>query len=128
MTTSFSARLVRGSGRGKEIGTPTLNIDLNDVPTDIAEGIYAGWVKIDQRWCKAAIHYGPRPVFQDSRSFEVHVLDAGIEIPPERIDIVLVERLRDVQDFPSPEALSAQIGDDVRRTRAILDTHGAPDS
>lgn len=105
-----------------------MNLNLNDVPSDIAEGIYAGWVQVDQVWCMAAIHYGPRPVFQDSRSFEVHLLDVGVGIPPERIDVELVERLRDVLDFPSTDALLAQIQQDIEQTRAILSAHGSPDA
>lgn len=125
--TSFNARLVTGSGRGREIGTPTLNIDLNDVPEELEEGIYAGWCRIDDRWLMAAIHYGPRPVFQDSKAFEIHVLDASIETPPERTDIVLIRRLRDVMNFPSTDALMGQIEQDIADTRAILGEHGSPD-
>lgn len=119
---------MRGSGRGKEIGTPTMNLNLNDIPQEIEEGIYAGWAQIDEVWCMAAIHYGPRPVFQDSLTFEVHLLDVEIGIPPEKLNIALVERLRDVLNFPSAEALFAQIQRDIEQTRGILRAHGSPDA
>lgn len=122
----FSARLVTGRGRGKEIGTPTLNIDLNDVPADTKEGIYAGWVKIDDQWLMGAFHYGPRPVFQDTKTFEVYVLDMEVLEAPERMEIVLVQHLRPVLNFPSTEELVAQINKDVAETRGILERHGPP--
>lgn len=123
----FSARLVTGRGRGRTIGTPTLNVDLNDVPVGIPEGIYAGWTRIDGFWTMAAIHYGPRPVFQDSVSFEIHLLDIKVMEQPERIEIVLVERLRAVLNFNSVEELITQINQDIEQTRGILTRHGPPD-
>lgn len=124
----FSARVITGAGRGRGLGTPTLNVDLNDVPAAIKEGIYAGWVKIDRIWHMAAIHYGPRPVFKDSTAFEAHLLDTMIETPPEILEIVLISRLRDVADFPSSGALMKQIEDDIAKSRAILEAHGSPNA
>lgn len=124
----FIANIIQGAGRGRKIGAPTINIRLEDIPSSIEEGIYAGWINIDETWCPAAIHYGPRPVFKDSRAFEVHVLDRTIDTPPSSATIALVQRLRDVQDFPSTEALMAQIHDDIGQTRDILEEHDPPPS
>lgn len=124
----FTAEVISGSGRGKTIGTPTINMALEDVPADIKEGIYACWVKIDESWQQGALHYGPRPVFKDTVACEVYVLDAEIDTPPERIDIALVGYLRPVRDFPSVAAMVQQIEDDVLQTRAMLSEHGPPTS
>lgn len=124
----FTARVITGAGRGKDLGTPTLNLDLRDISEGIEEGIYAGWAKIDGIWHMSAIHYGPRPVFKDSTAFEAYLLDTTVERTPDTLEIVLVERLRDVLDFPSPTALMKQIEDDVIQTRAILGAHGSPDA
>jgi FAD synthase len=66
------------------------------------------------------MHYGPRPVFEDTVACEVHVLDHVIEEPPEEVTVQIVERLREVRDFPSREALMKQIKEDVRLVRKIL--------
>jgi riboflavin kinase / FMN adenylyltransferase len=123
---SFSARTMKGRGRGKELGTPTINMELSDIPSDMKEGIYACWAGIDDHWLQGALHYGPRPVFQDGLSCEVYILDTDIESLPERIVIDLIEYLRPVMDFASKEELMAQISDDVARTRDILERHGPP--
>lgn len=125
---SFSATVISGSGRGRTLGTPTINVDLQDVPTDVQEGIYAGFAKINDVWQKAAIHYGPRPVFKDTPSFEVHVLGNPPESAPDILEICLVGRLRDVLNFPSTEALMEQIGRDMEESHAMLDRHGPPAS
>ncbi len=68
----------------------------------------------------AAVHYGPRPVFKDSQSFEVHVIDTVPKQFPKSVEVTVVKRLRDVMDFPSAEALVEQIGRDVEEARGIL--------
>lgn len=122
----FNARTRTGAGRGKEIGAPTINMRLEDVPADMQEGIYACWAHVDGRWIAGALHYGPRPVFKDTLSCEVHLLDVTVESLPERIDVQTVGYIRPVMDFPSPVELVARIQDDVAQTRAMLAKHGPP--
>lgn len=109
------------------MGTPTMNLDLNDIP-QIEEGIYAGWAKLENAWHMAAIHFGPRPVFKDSASFEVHLLDTVVRHAPERLEIALTDYLRPVRDFPSPTDLMVQIAKDVEQARGMLEAHGSPDA
>lgn len=122
----FNARTVTGAGRGKDIGTPTINMNLADVPPDMPHGIYACWAKVDGRWIEGALHYGPRPVFKDNVSCEVYLLDVNVERLPERVEIRTAGYLRPIMDFPSPVELITQIQDDVTRTRAMLAKHGPP--
>lgn len=124
----FTAHIITGSGRGKKLGTPTINMNLDDVPTDMEEGIYACWAKVGIVWEKGALHYGPRPVFKDTKSCEVYLLDSTIKTVPETIDIVIVGLLRPVLDFPTPHDLLKQIEDDVAQSHAMLDAHGPPRS
>jgi len=123
MKTRFIARTIKGSGRGKEMGTPTINLGLSDVPAELQEGIYAARVIIGNETYNAAMHYGPRPVHKDVPSCEVHILDAMIEEVPETIEIEPVAFIRPVLDFPTEEALMVQIADDITRIRGILSAH-----
>ena len=66
------------------------------------------------------MHFGPRPVFQDSASCEIHIIDAAILNPPTHVEIEVIMKLRDVQDFPGPEALVEQMRTDIVDARAIL--------
>ena len=67
-----------------------------------------------------AMHYGPRPVFADSVSFEIHLLDVVPKERPENVDIAIVGKIRDIKHFPSPEALKTAIEHDIREVRAML--------
>ncbi len=117
----FIAHTTVGSGRGKELGFPTINVDLSDVPKGIEEGIYAGKVKIDEKEFQAAIHFGPRLFHKEPDAFEVHLIDTPLDSLPTEIEIELVKRLRGVCDFDNEEQLKSQISVDIGEARDILD-------
>lgn len=66
------------------------------------------------------MHYGPRPVFHDTESCEVHLIDASPTRVPVEVTVETVARLRDVRDFPTVEALQEQMDRDIEEARAIL--------
>lgn len=119
----FTARIVKGSGKGGAQGIPTVNLDLADVPADLEEGIYAARVTIERETFDAAVHYGPRPVHGLGRSFEAHLLTKSeIRNPkPERVSVELLKRLRDVRDFENKKELKEQIERDIKKVTQIFD-------
>jgi riboflavin kinase / FMN adenylyltransferase len=122
MISSFVTHQVKGHGRGKLLGFPTINMEI---PSELllADGIYAAWIRIDAKRFMGALHYGPIPVFSENKkSLEVFLLDADesdigdtalIEVSP-------VQYVREIQSFDSPAALATQIQHDVEVIRTIL--------
>lgn len=113
-------KVVKGDGRGRKLGFPTANVDLEG---EIAppSGVYQVVVTLrDQRYAAVA-NIGVRPTFQDARGaaqpmtpiLEVHIPAVDFEFYGERIEVELVRKIRDERKFPSKEALVAQIRDDV---------------
>jgi riboflavin kinase / FMN adenylyltransferase len=117
--------VVRGAGRGRTIGIPTLNLEAPDprklLPPD---GVYAVRVRIAGRGTGefgGMMNQGPRPTFgEQARALEVHLFDFDGELYGETVDVTWVRRLRDVQAFPSREALVAQLERDRHAARAAL--------
>jgi riboflavin kinase/FMN adenylyltransferase len=107
--------VVRGDGRGRELGFPTANVDVPDgllVPPD---GVYAGW----SRGRRAAVSIGTNPHFDGvERRVEAHLLDFDEDLYGDRLLVELWAPLREQRRFDSLEELVAAIGDDVERTRA----------
>ncbi len=66
------------------------------------------------------MHYGPRPAFKDTETLEVHIIDNVLQKEPEAIDIMVVGRIRDVENFDSAESLVARIQEDIEKTRGML--------
>ncbi len=118
----FSAQVVKGSHRGRSIGTPTINLQYNDVPQELLNGVYACFAQLEDEGesIPAVMHYGPRPVFKDSPSCEVHLIDRTIAHSPMRLTVAVIQFLRDIADFPSREALLQQMEADIHVAREIL--------
>jgi riboflavin kinase/FMN adenylyltransferase len=114
-----------GAARGRTIGFPTANLEgiATVLPTD---GVYAGRLRIGDRWHSAALNLGPNPTFGDGRrKFEVHALDFSGDLYGQTLVFELVDRLRDTRPFASVDDLKAQLARDIERTRALTD--GSPD-
>ena len=109
--------VVRGDGRGRELGFPTANLDVPVgllVPPD---GIYAGWAR-DRR---AAVSIGTNPHFDGvERRVEAHLLDFDGDLYGERLVVELWSLNREQRRFDSLEELVAAIDDDVEQTRTAV--------
>jgi riboflavin kinase/FMN adenylyltransferase len=67
------------------------------------------------------MNQGPRPTFAEpGRTLEVHLFDFAGELYGEMVRVEWEQRLRDVQAFPSREALVAQLERDRQAARASL--------
>ena len=120
----LSGVVVRGDGRGRELGFPTANIELNAESSRPADGVYAGWVRLadDVKLYKGAVHVGPRPTFDDVKPMvEVHLIDfPDRDLYGERISFQCVERLRDIERFASAKELTQALWRDCEKTVSRL--------
>lgn len=119
---SLTGDVIRGSGRGAEVGYRTVNLEPPDpdklLPPD---GVYAVTVEWRDGRSGGMMHQGPRPTFgEDERSLEVHLLDARADLYGETLKLSWVRRIREVRAFPSREALKAQLDRDFEVARAAL--------
>ena len=114
--------VVRGAGRGRTIGIPTINLEPPDsrklLPPD---GVYAVRVQVDEKSFGGMMNQGPRPTFgEKSRTLEIHLFDFDGDLYGAVVDVEWVRRLRAVQAFPSRDALVAQLERDRQAARATL--------
>lgn len=106
--------VVRGDGRGRELGYPTANLDIPDGLLIPPDGVYAGWTR-DRR---AAISIGTNPHFDGvERRVEAHLLDFDGDLYGQRMVVELWSGIREQRSFDSLEELVAAIDGDVERTR-----------
>ena len=109
--------VVRGDGRGRELGFPTANLDVPEgllVPPD---GVYAGWTR-DKR---AAVSIGTNPHFDGvERRVEAHLLDFDGDLYGDRLVVELWSPIREQRRFDSLDELVAAIDADVGRTRGVV--------
>lgn len=127
----IDGEVVRGVGRGRTLGIPTANIaPLNEMLP--GNGVYACWVRVGDgespTW-PAVANVGRRPTFGGTETtVEAHVLDVEADLYGRRARLAFQARLRAEQTFPGPEALMAQIRQDIARGRELLAAAGIPDA
>lgn len=113
--------VVRGDGRGRDLGYPTANLEVPRHAAVPADGIYAAWLVRGGERLPAAASIGTNPTFEGrERRVEAYVLDADLDLYGDHVALEFVARLRDTVKFDSVEALTAQMADDVKRTREVL--------
>ena len=115
--------MVRGDGRGRQLGFPTANLKVAHADKLIPPpGIYAVRGVLRSGTYPGALHLGPRPTFQGSPpTIELHLLDFEGDIYGEEVRVDFVEYLREVRPFSTAAALVDQMREDVEVARAVLD-------
>jgi riboflavin kinase/FMN adenylyltransferase len=109
--------VVRGDGRGRELGFPTANLDVPEELLVPPDGVYAGCA-LDRR---AAVSIGTNPHFDGvERRVEAHLLDFDGDLYGQRLVVEIWATIREQRRFDSLEELVAAIGDDVSQTRRAV--------
>jgi riboflavin kinase / FMN adenylyltransferase len=147
-------KVVHGDQRGRLLGFPTANLRPPEEKLIPANGIYAARVLVQKQAAQSdvahspcvfiddrihagetseqwdtytsAVSVGTRPTF-DGRELlvEAYLLDVeGLDLYGRCISIHFIARLRSEERFASIEALKAQMAEDVRNTRLLLQKDG----
>jgi riboflavin kinase/FMN adenylyltransferase len=118
----FRGIVTHGAQRGRELGYPTLNIQLSSTRKLLPpEGVYAIRAFTSRGTLGGMMNLGPRPTFGETgRALEVHLFDATGDWYGETVSIELIHRLRDTTRFESVEALVEQLGRDADHARVAL--------
>ena len=122
---SMRGVVVRGEGRGHQLGFPTANLTVAErdklVPPP---GIYAVEGVLRSGTHAGALHLGPRPTFKGSPpSIELHLLDFDEDIYGHEVRVDFIEYLRPVLPFDGVKTLVAQMKKDVQVAREAVDAH-----
>ena len=127
---TISGKVVEGAGRGKGLGHPTANIEPEDVGTQaIPEGIYAAAVALDGKLLRGALHYGPRPTFNEKApTLELNLFDFSGDLYGRRIEVSVIERIRPILRFKSAGDLTRQMDRDDQEVKKVFEKISMPAS
>ncbi len=122
MPVEFSGMVVHGHGRGHELGIPTINIQTQTLDLPLSHGVYCVSLLLEKEGeCRGVMNWGPRPTFDENEpTVEVHILDLSGNFYGEKVSVEVGEKLREVQDFETKEALVQQIQADIEKARQVL--------
>jgi riboflavin kinase / FMN adenylyltransferase len=115
--------VVRGAGRGRQIGFPTANVHVPPGIVVPKDGIYATWVTIadDPTRYPAMTYIGPRPQFDNGpRSVEPNLINWDGDLYDRTITVHFAHWLRGDAKFASVDDLIAQMRQDQVATMDAL--------
>jgi riboflavin kinase/FMN adenylyltransferase len=115
----YRGEVVRGEGRGRELGFPTANIIPDESLVHPGHGIYQA--RLDGA-C-AAVNVGVRPTFGTGRGvlIEAYVLDRDCDLYGHTVRLDFLARLRGERRFDSVPALVEQMQRDVKHIRELCE-------
>ncbi|MFD5631916.1 MULTISPECIES: bifunctional riboflavin kinase/FAD synthetase [unclassified Streptomyces] len=115
--------VVRGAQRGRELGFPTANVETLPHTAIPADGVYAGWLHVADEAMPAAISVGTNPQFDGTeRTVEAYAIDrVGLDLYGLHVAVDFLAFVRGQARFDSIEALLVAIGDDVKRSRELIE-------
>jgi riboflavin kinase/FMN adenylyltransferase len=113
--------VVEGKQLGRTLGFPTANLATGDAQLPL-DGVWAVWARLpDGRIFTGVANLGLRPtVHGRERSLEVHLFDFAEDLYGMELEIQFHQHLRGEIQFPSLDALRAQIVEDAKMARATL--------
>ena len=123
----LDGRVVRGDGRGRELGFPTANLETDNelLPAD---GVYATIASIGDVLHASVSSVGVRPAIGDGRvTIETHLLrddPVPLDLYEQRLRLAFVQWIRDQRAFDSMDELSEQIARDAAHARRLFEQIG----
>lgn len=119
----LSGTVEHGLARGRDMGFPTANLDVDDDLLIPSDGIYAAYARVrDAEGVHPAMVYiGTSPTFKArGRTVEAHLLDFHEDLYAREVDVEFVDFVRGDQRFDSADELARQMQQDEEVTRRIL--------
>lgn len=118
---SVSALVKKGLERGRKIGFPTANLEIDEVRLFPLVGVYASEVEWKGLRYKSVTNIGINPTFNEDENLklETHILDFDDYIYGEKIKVSILDRIRDEKKFDTVNDLISQIKKDVEKRRTM---------
>lgn len=118
----IEGKVVEGDKKGREIGFPTANIEVNEwyklIP---AKGVYAVKVSMDGNVFDGMLNIGNRPTLNGKEeTIEVNIFNFHDNIYTKTIKIEFYERIRDEQKFEHFSDLKTQLKIDKEKVIQVL--------
>ncbi len=115
--------VVHGRGEGHKLGFPTANIEVSPHIAMPQEGVYAGFVCINDAAWSAAINVGVPPMFKDCRAsakLEANILSFSDDIYGAKVSVSFIKKLRPSQTFASLDELVSTVVGNIEDVRELL--------
>jgi riboflavin kinase/FMN adenylyltransferase len=120
---SYEGVVVKGAGRGRKLGFPTANLQIDPRILIPGEGVYFTWCVLDDTRAHPALtSIGKNPTFNSPvQTVETYVMDFSGDLYNQRIKVQFICRMRDIIRYHSAAELQAQIQADIIEAERLAD-------
>lgn len=119
---SIKGTVMHGDKRGRTIGFPTANLSIDEAQMIPGNGVYAGYVKIENIKYKAMVNIGIRPTFNGTtKTIEVNILDFTGDLYDKILEFIFFKKIRNEMKFSNIYELKIQLESDRNTTSQYLD-------
>ncbi|MEZ4798470.1 MAG: bifunctional riboflavin kinase/FAD synthetase [Flavobacteriales bacterium] len=120
---SLKGKVVHGAKKGRTIGFPTANLEVN-YPYKLipGNGVYAVRAKVADQNLTGVMNIGYRPTVENTTKLhlEVHLFNFNESIYDQEIEVFFIEKLRNEKKFGSIDELQEQIAVDILKAKTLL--------
>lgn len=119
---AYLGKVVRGQGRGRLLGFPTANLEIEPKLLLPAEGVYLTWcILAGQLGVPAVASIGKNPTFAGKiQTIEAYILDFSGDLYHQTLEIQFLHRLRGIYKYDSAPQLQQRIKEDIIAARQLL--------
>ncbi|MBF6977756.1 riboflavin biosynthesis protein RibF [Tuanshanicoccus lijuaniae] len=121
-----SGVVVHGDKRGRTIGYPTANVQINPQEVLPSVGVYVVRIFVDGTWYQGMASIGYNITFEANRrkTCEVYILDFDRDIYGYHVRVEWLSYLRNEMKFSGIDGLVAQLDADLLQTREYFERNG----
>lgn len=118
---SIRSEVAHGKNIGSKVLYPTINQPFEDGDAILKFGVYASKTIYDGKEMPSVTNIGVCPTFLDERKpvSETYIIDADVNLYGKRVEVRLIDFLREEKRFESPEALKIQIEKDIEAAKNL---------
>lgn len=117
-----TGRVIKGEGRGRQIGVPTANLDYPEARKIPTKGVYVSKCTVGKNIWHSITNVGNNPTFNDTTKLfvETHIFDFDNDIYGEEIKVEFLHKLRDEAKFSGVNELIKQIKSDIDEAKEFF--------
>jgi len=116
----FTAQIIAGLGIGRQLGYPTLNLEIPK-NFELAAGVYACRIQTADQKFKAILFFGSRQTLGiETPTLEIHAFNFSENLQPEELTVEIRDKIRGQKKFANRAKLTAAIKHDCEAARDLL--------
>ncbi len=117
---TYVSTVVNGDKRGRKLGFPTANLEIEDSRAMLPNGVYIVEVKLKNNFYRGIANIGDNPTFKVAkRRLEVFIDNFSGDIYGEEIAVSFIQKIRDEKIFNGVEELKVQLNEDLATLRSF---------